>query len=62
MDEFTNTRLNTVAEAFVESYAENKILAAKLVDEAGIDPALYPALREKINGEFLKRGYTFDEE
>jgi hypothetical protein len=60
MDEFTETRYNKLAVEFVEIYGENKMLAAKMLDEENLpDNILVGIMREKITQEFLKQGYTF---
>lgn len=62
MDEFTNHRYNELATAFVELYTkEGKFLAAKMIKEENVPKDHYPVLRERIEKEFLKRGYTFNE-
>jgi len=61
LDEFTNTRFDQLALAFVEIYvSENKTLAAKFIHEEKVAKEKYPILRDKINQEFLRRGYTFE--
>ena len=62
MDEFTEKRYDQLAAAFVTAYKESKIIAAKLVADAKVPDTDYPVLRELINKEFLKAGYTFEQQ
>lgn len=61
LDEFTEHRYDMIAVAFVDIYTkENKLLAAKMVAEEQIPEEHYPLLKERIDKEFLKRGYHFE--
>jgi hypothetical protein len=60
MDEFTAKRYDQLAASFVLAYKESKIVAAKMVADAKVPDKDYPILRELINKEFLKAGYTFE--
>jgi SOS response regulatory protein OraA/RecX len=61
LDEFTAHRYDQIAVAFVDIYTkENKLLAAKMVAEEQVPSDHYPLLKERIDREFLKRGYSFE--
>lgn len=61
LDEFTEKRFSQLAIDFVDVYInENPTLAAKFIHEEKIPKEKYPKLRDKINAEFLRRGYTFE--
>lgn len=63
LDEFTEFRYNELAKGFVEIYAKNQMLAAKMLAEENLpDEVLEGVMRDKIHHEFLRQGWTFPDE